>query len=212
MSSLFVIRHGLRLDHEDSSWKKEASRPFDSPLSTNGEAQARATGDYLKPEALEAIYASPLLRTIQTGHAIAEAVDLPLQIEPGLVEWLNPSWYDFSAGWIDPQQLQGKYPRLQLDSEGLVTPQYPENEKETVQARVEYVARQLAARHQRPIALITHGICVQSIVERLSGGRDQANGSTCAIHFLKRQGSGWRLEKAVTAHLTEPQTTATTFI
>lgn len=203
MSTLFIIRHGLRLDHEDSSWKKEAPRPFDSPLSTNGKDQAQATGEYLQPEGLEAIYASPLLRTVQTGHAIAEALDLPLFLEAGLVEWLNPSWYDFSAGWLPPHDLKDEYPRLQADQSGLVWPQYPEIEKNIVKARVEFVARQLAARHDRPIALITHGICVQSVVERLTDGRDQANGSTCAIHVLQQNGSSWKLAKVVVSHLQE---------
>ena len=188
MSKLFVIRHGLRLDHENPSWKKGADRPFDSPLSSTGLGQAQATGTYLKPENIEAVYASPLLRTVQTGHAVADALDLPLFLEPGLIEWLNPKWYDFSAGWIEPSSLSLEYPRLQTPGSVLVTPRYPEIEKETVYARVSYVARQLVTHHQGPVVLITHGICVHGIIDNLTAGSGQANNATCAIHLLEGGG------------------------
>ncbi|MDJ0755765.1 MAG: histidine phosphatase family protein [Ardenticatenaceae bacterium] len=207
MSKLFVIRHGMRIDHEDRSWKNGAARPFDPPLSPTGEDQARATGAYLKPEGVEAIYASPLLRTVQTGHAIAEALDLPLKLEGGLVEWLNPKWYDFSEGWLDPAVLKDDFPRLQGGSPQLVQPRFPEIEEITCKSRVHFVARQLATMHEGPIALITHGICVWGIVEGLTAGQGEANDKTCAVNVLQKEISGWKLEKSVVSHLDKQEET-----
>jgi broad specificity phosphatase PhoE len=46
----------------------------------------------LKKEKIAHIFASPFLRTVQTANAVAEMLNLPIKLETGLSEWLNPVW------------------------------------------------------------------------------------------------------------------------
>lgn len=207
MGKLFVIRHGMRIDHEEKGWGKTAERPFDPPLSETGEMQARQTGVYLKQFEITAVYASPLLRTIQTATGIVAALDLPIFVEGGLVEWLNPKWYDFSAGMLPLEALREKYKALDLGYRPLVTPRYPEPTEAMCRERIGYVARQLAAEHEGNIALITHGAGVVNLVQALTGSRDGSNDKTCAVNILRRKmiGTDWTLESATVEHLSKSE-------
>ena len=46
--SLFIIRHGERLDNVDFRWLRSAARPYDPPLTEKGKEQAKAVAEYLK--------------------------------------------------------------------------------------------------------------------------------------------------------------------
>jgi hypothetical protein len=86
------------IDFVDSAWVDSAERPFDPPLTAAGVAQGTALGrrlrDFSPP--VSKIFVSPLGRTVQTACAAAAELggpDLPLFIEPGLVEVLDAGWY-----------------------------------------------------------------------------------------------------------------------
>lgn len=201
MSKIFIVRHGMRLDHEDKNWKETAERPFDPPLSANGLKQAEQTGRYLQGQGITAVYASPLIRAMQTATEIVEFLDLPICVEPGLIEWLNPKWYDYSAGAWPLDVLAQSYP-IQRGYVPLVRPRYPENEEEICRARCAFVGRQLAQEATGNILLVSHGVCVLSLVEGLTGGRAGAKDQTCAVNIVEKKWSGgWQLAEAVTAHL-----------
>ena len=70
--SVWVVRHGERIDAVEKGWKKTAARPHDPPLTPTGFEQAAATGRALRDHRLDAIYTSPFLRCVQTATAIAE--------------------------------------------------------------------------------------------------------------------------------------------
>ncbi|MEM7798083.1 MAG: histidine phosphatase family protein [Chloroflexota bacterium] len=205
MKRLYVVRHGARIDHEDRSWKNTAERPFDPPLSENGQTQAQKTGVALKGHQIGAVYASPLLRTIQTASYFASSLSLPIQIEAGVVEWLNPKWYDFSAGMLNLAEMKDKYHALNLSYESLVTPRYPEQEEETCIARCAFAARQLSSEHPdgSHALIVTHGVCVNAIVQSLVGNKDGVNAQTCAITILEETFSGWTLVSSSTDHLNQ---------
>ncbi len=204
MTRLYVIRHGMRIDHEDPSWKEKATRTFDPPLSPTGRAQAAAAAAYLSQFPMAGIFCSPLLRTVQTAQPMAELCDLPLRIEGGLSEWLNPKWHDFSPGFLAPAALQEACSRLDPAYRPLVSPRYPENDEAICQARVSFVARQLADEYEGDLILVTHGVCVKHLVTTLTGGRDQANQQTCAVNILESApDNSWRLVEIATDHLAE---------
>ncbi|MCB0036292.1 MAG: histidine phosphatase family protein [Anaerolineales bacterium] len=207
MGRIYVVRHGMRLDHEEKSWGKTAARPFDPPLSANGLEQARQTGIYLKQMDITAVYASPLLRTIQTATEIVKTLDLPIHVEDGLVEWLNPKWYDFSAGMLDLEGLTADYPYLNLSYQPLVRPRYPENDETLCRDRCAFVARQLSEENEGDILLITHGACVMNTIQSLTGSREGANDKTCAVNVLRKKtlGGGWTLESSTIEHLSKSE-------
>ena len=94
--SVWVVRHGERIDAVEKGWKKTAARPHDPPLTPTGFEQAAATGRALREHRLDAIYTSPFLRCVQTATAIVEAMGPgapPIHVEPGLGEWLFNRWF-----------------------------------------------------------------------------------------------------------------------
>ena len=190
MKRIYIIRHGMRLDHENRSWKNTAERKFDPPLSEKGEREAKLTAQALLglETEISALYASPLLRTIQTAQHLSTVLDLPIQLEGGIAEWLNPKWYDFSAGMVPPADLKERYPGLNLEHTALVTPSYPEHSEDICHARCEYVARHLSAAQPdgKHIVLVTHGVCVNALALTLVGSKAGVNSQTCAITVLEQ--------------------------
>ena len=80
--AIWICRHGNRIDFVDPSW--QGTDPY---LADDGIVQAKETGIRLREEGIQHIFASPFLRTIETAHHIAEAVDLSVKIEQeGAVE------------------------------------------------------------------------------------------------------------------------------
>lgn len=79
---LLVIRHALPLRIE-----RDDGKPANPALSELGHRQAERVADWLKDEPIDAIYASPLTRAQQTAMPLAAAKGLPIQTEPGIVEF-----------------------------------------------------------------------------------------------------------------------------
>lgn len=76
---LFVLRHG------ESVTNSEKRLPLsDTPLTSKGIRQARQTAKHLASCEVGVIYASPILRAMQTAAIIAAELDCPIEIRPGL--------------------------------------------------------------------------------------------------------------------------------
>ena len=79
---LYLIRHGQSTNNEGKH-----PRVADPPLTDIGVEQARWVGESLKAEGITRLYASPMLRTLQTAQMISDIIDLPPHIFVGLHEW-----------------------------------------------------------------------------------------------------------------------------
>ena len=89
MTTLFLIRHGQNDfvgKHKLAGWLPGVH------LNDVGRAQAQAVADALRPITLQAVYASPLERTMETAAPIAEAQGLAVQSRPGLGELEVGQW------------------------------------------------------------------------------------------------------------------------
>jgi probable phosphoglycerate mutase len=79
---LLLVRHALPVRRELEVGVA------DPELSENGRAQARHLADYLAAEApLDALYASPLLRSRQTAEPIADCFGLQIVVDDNVAEW-----------------------------------------------------------------------------------------------------------------------------
>ncbi len=69
--------------------KKSFRGRLDPPLDAKGMSQADDAADALKNEGIkvERVVCSPLLRAVQTADAIADAYDLPVLQDRGLISW-----------------------------------------------------------------------------------------------------------------------------
>jgi probable phosphoglycerate mutase len=78
---LVVVRHAEPVRIED------ADGPADPPLTELGRAQAGAAARWLAAEHLDAVYASPLRRAVETAEPIAAEHGLGITIEDGVAEY-----------------------------------------------------------------------------------------------------------------------------
>ncbi len=96
MTTLLLIRHG----QNDYVGRRLAGRRPDVHLNQHGREQALALAEVLCHAPIKAIYSSPLERAVETAQPLAQALNLPVQVRPGLVE------IDF-GGWVGktPKQM-----------------------------------------------------------------------------------------------------------
>jgi len=96
--SIWLIRHGEK-DMTKATYYMESFREmnFDWALSENGLLQARSVAEVLREQYENAtnpplIFASPFRRTMHTALYVANALNLKIQIEDGLVEKRHGLW------------------------------------------------------------------------------------------------------------------------
>jgi broad specificity phosphatase PhoE len=195
MPTIWLARHGNREDFVDITWREQAARPFDPGLSEDGVEQARRLGQRLRNEGIAQIYASPYLRVVETAHHIAEVVGLPIFLEPGVGEWLNPVWFPGVPELLPGEELVRRFPRVSLEHVPCLIPTYPEREAEAL-ARAAEAVRCLAERTRGPILVVGHGASVSGAVEGLVGDYKVVECALCALFQLVRQEGGWKLARA----------------
>ena len=202
---VWVARHGNRLDFVNPEWFNTAQRPYDPPLSDDGVIQAQQLGQRLKSANIAHIFSSPFLRTVQTADRVAQALDLPIKLEAGLSEWLNPEWMRQKPEILSPQTLVQKYPRIDLRYSSRVVPQYPES-NETVMGRTAQTVRQLVEEFSEDILLVGHGASVLGTTAGLVKGNPIVNASLCCLVKLVRHSEQWEMElNGDTSHLSQSE-------
>jgi broad specificity phosphatase PhoE len=82
VTELLLVRHG----QQEYDANGPVSQLLDPPLSALGRTQARLVGEALSLERIEAVYASPLQRALDTGHEIARHHRLEPVVIPDLQE------------------------------------------------------------------------------------------------------------------------------
>jgi probable phosphomutase (TIGR03848 family) len=89
MPTLLLIRHG-----ENDYLKKGrmAGRLPDIHLNKHGREQSTALAESLKAFPIRAIYSSPLERAVETAEPLSQALGLPVQLCPGLLDTDVGEW------------------------------------------------------------------------------------------------------------------------
>jgi 2,3-bisphosphoglycerate-dependent phosphoglycerate mutase len=113
---LVIVRHGepVRIVAEEG-----IANP---PLTERGRAQAAATAEWLKVEPIEAIYASPLQRAMQTAEPLAAALGLDVRVADGVAEYDRDS-----PSYIPYEELKAtKDPHFYALAENRLSDVFPE--------------------------------------------------------------------------------------
>jgi broad specificity phosphatase PhoE len=203
--TIWIARHGNRIDFVRPEWFETALRPYDPHLSEDGELQAWELGQRLKDESIDHIFCSPFLRTVQTANHVAEVLDLPLKLEWGLCEWLNPDWMHTMPETLSPKALKERFPRIDSHYRSRVQPQYPEPD-EICWQRTGETARRLVAEFSSNLLLVGHGASVVGSAVGLLGDYVEIQASLCCLVKLVRLESEWVLElNGDTSHLSRTQ-------
>ncbi|WP_414551020.1 histidine phosphatase family protein [Anabaena sp. CCY 0017] len=203
---VWIARHANRLDFVNPDWFLTAQRRYDPPLSDDGIVQTQQLAKRLQSEKIAHIFASPFLRTVQTANAVAEVLDLPIKLETGLSEWLNPDWMTEAPERLSIQALAELFPRIDTTYTARIAAQYPETH-EQIQERSGNTAICLATEYSpQNILLVGHGASVLGAAMGLVGdiAKTEVKASLCSLVKVVRQGPEWLLElKGDTSHLTE---------
>jgi broad specificity phosphatase PhoE len=203
---IWIARHANRLDFVNPDWFLTAERRYDPPLSEDGFIQAQQLANRLKDEKIHHIFVSPFLRTVQTAHAIADVLNLPIKLETGLSEWLNPDWMDEEPQLHPIRELVKFYPRIDTSYTPLIAARYPEKHAQC-RARAGQTARCLVTEYSpENILLVGHGASVNGAVLGLAGEMlyQAEKVRLCSLFKLVRQHPEWWIElKGDTSHLTE---------
>ncbi|MFB3904418.1 MAG: histidine phosphatase family protein [Acidobacteriota bacterium] len=206
---IWLTRHGSRQDFVDPEWHKTAERRHDPPLSAKGLAQAGQLADRLEREGITAIFSSPFLRCLQTAASVAARVGLPIHVEPGFSEWLNPDWFPSSPKILTLEALIQEFPAVAADYSPQVRPAYPED-GETVLRRTAEAATKIAGKYKGTLLYVGHGATVYgSLFGLLGQSFAELEKTLGAIHYcslfrLEHGNEAWRLNLCgETSHLSE---------
>ncbi len=201
---IWIVRHGNREDFQNPGWSRTAQRPFDPALSADGETQAREVGLSLQSEQVHRVFASPFLRTIQTASHIADALKLPVCLEPGIGEIL-PN-VDSTPALLPEDERKQRFPRIDEDYEAVRELAYPESSEEGHE-RAAASAQALTDRFpEKNLLMVTHGAPVVGIVRGLTGLKDRITVPLCCIFTLQRTDAGWEVvQLSETSHLSNQE-------
>lgn len=190
--TIWLARHGNRLDFVYPEWFNTAPRRYDPPLSEDGKIQAQKLANRLKLENIKHIFSSPFLRTIETAYPIAEALNLSIKLEAGLSEWLNPHWMNESPETHPLDWLMTHYPRIDSSYQSKIIPQYPETEI-TLSQRVGLTIIELINHFSEDILLISHSLSVKFAIQKLLKKTIEANPPLAGLFKLIKQHQNWQL-------------------
>jgi broad specificity phosphatase PhoE len=199
--TIWIARHGNRLDFVHPEWFNTAKRRYDPPLSEDGIIQAKQLAERLKYEKISHIFASPFLRTIQTAHQIAETLNLDIKLESGLGEWHNREWMSEHPQIHPRELLELDYPRINWNYSSYIIANYPETET-TMMSRIGATIKHLITNYSEDILLVGHSVSVLATTQELIKGNPTVNTSLCSLVKLVRYGNNWKMElNGDTSHL-----------
>ncbi|MFC1925629.1 histidine phosphatase family protein [Chloroflexota bacterium] len=182
MTRIIVIRHG------QTAWNEGEGERFrgraDVELDEKGIRQAGATAERAARWKIDAIYSSPLKRTLSTAEPLAVLLKLPVQPLEGLLDIDYGKWQGLSLkeAAADDSRLY----ELWLESPHLAT--FPRGENlEQVQKRVVAALESLLPGHpEQTIVLVSHKVVCKVLLCYLLGLDNshfwQVQQDTCAIN------------------------------
>ncbi|HEX4362960.1 MAG TPA: histidine phosphatase family protein [Solirubrobacteraceae bacterium] len=173
-SEVLLVRHG---ETDDNAAARFQGR-LDTRLNARGQEQAHALAVTLLDEGLRALYASPLLRALQTARIVGEAIGLQAVLDERLVEADAGAWTGRAIADIVTEQ-PGEFERWRT-----VDPTFRFPGGESVAEQAQRMAAALAdiAAGPLPALVVTHGGTIRAVdgLERPGDGRI----GNCAVFRL----------------------------
>ncbi|CAD5209923.1 unnamed protein product [Bursaphelenchus okinawaensis] len=183
LRSIWIVRHGERVDNVDPNWKKNAPRgAWDDPtLSDRGHKQAQEVGVQLakQSERIDHVFVSPFIRTVQTANGILDAIEKasPDAYKNGghPVMWLEPGFSESLhvcqpvPGYLTPEELKQQFPRIDLSYKPFHTKHYVETTSTCCQKRISQTLERVLNNYGGNILVVSHGSPIGACHVALSG-------------------------------------------
>jgi probable phosphoglycerate mutase len=180
---VFLVRHGAT----DLTAEDRFAGSSDIPLSEEGRRQVASLAERLKDEKLDAIYASPLLRTLETARILAAPHGIEPVAAPGLREIDYGRWEGMRRSEVE-QAFRDEYEIWQEDPL-TIGPQNGESGMNVLN-RALPVMRQIVERHRhRAVLVVSHKGTNRLLISSLlgfdvRGYRDRLEQSPAALSIL----------------------------
>jgi len=200
--TVWLVRHGNRQDFVDPNWVTKADRPFDPGLSEDGVQQAKELAQRLVGRGISRLLVSPFLRTVQTSHYCAEALNLPVHLEWGVCEWLHPDWFSGMPKLLKYEELIPDYPHISKDYQSRFIPDFPEPSEQEILVRSGIAIKKLVDEFSEDLLIISHALTVVGMAGGLIGEIPNMSCGLCSITKMVHENSRWLMEwEADTTHL-----------
>jgi broad specificity phosphatase PhoE len=143
MTTILVARHGETDWNRAQRWQGQA----DPALNELGREQARALGERLAGEQLEAIYTSDLRRAHETAEIVGGMLGLPVTTDPDLREIDVGTWSGLTREQIGEREWDGE-------------------SQDAHSERILRAIRRIVAEHpEGRVAIVTHGGSLRRVYE-----------------------------------------------
>jgi len=150
---MILLRHGQSEFNVVFSATRRDPGIRDPKLTEEGRQQARAAAVTLRDAGLDALIASPYTRALETAEIVAEALDLPITVEP-LVGERAAFVCDLGSS---PSELKARWPHLSLDHlPESWWPELEESEAQLMQRCARFRAEIGTRENWRRIGVVTH--------------------------------------------------------
>jgi len=184
LTRIVIIRHG------QTAWNEGDGERFrgraDIELDQKGINQAKATATRIAQWKIDAIYSSPLKRTLNTAETVAEPLRLPVQPLEGLIDVDYGKWQGLSLE--EAASNDYKLYDLWLQSPHMVTFPLGENLEQVRKRAVAAVNTILPKHPEQTIILVSHKVVCKVLLCYFLGLDNshfwQVQQDTCAINIV----------------------------
>jgi broad specificity phosphatase PhoE len=180
---IYLVRHGAT----DLTAEDRFAGSSDVPLSDEGREQVAALAERLRCDALDAIYASPLGRTMETARIIAAPHRCTLQPEPDLREIDYGRWEGHTRDEVE-RGFAEEYEAWQEDPL-TIAPTGGESGIQVLARALPVMRRIVLAHRHRSVLVVSHKGTNRLLVSSLlgfdaRGYRDRLDQSPAALTIL----------------------------
>jgi len=157
---IYFVRHGQSEDNV-----KPVFQSPDSPLSENGELQAKSIARRISKLNFQALIASPLKRAKQTAEAIAEVTDREVEYSGLFIERVKPIYINSKPYTDEKADNLWKEWEKSLHTPGM---RVEDGENfDDITARADKALDFLRNRTEQSLVVVTHGYFLRTIVARV---------------------------------------------
>ncbi len=169
VTELIFVRHGEQ--HIPDLRSGPVGDTIDPPLSERGERQARAVGERLSADRVDAVYASPLKRALRTGQEVARHHRLEPKVVDDLreIEVFRDMPHDQSAvGYFGESLLQAMRERMLREKKWDVYP-LSESSFQFRKRTVNAVEAIIAENEGKRVVIACHGGVINAYIGHIIG-------------------------------------------
>lgn len=173
MTSIYLIRHA----QSQGNLSRRFQGRLDTPLTELGQKQARAVGLRFRAIPLHAVYASPLIRAMQTAQAIADVHGLRVSACDDMIEMRGGAMENMAIAQLQrdhPQQFSMFDARPHLfeglgDAEPII---------QVYERAVRAIDTLVAAHPGQNVAVVSHGLPIRCCACHARGATFEQLGQT----------------------------------